>query len=249
MRGDEAFVRRLVDQAPTLRPLFDEHIGDHGEVLAHLFMGDVVRHLYARCQEGTEQAWADVDRILAIADAGWDEGDEFVTNLLYVSLLENLIDAPEECPEVIEHLGPSLLAEYPKLLLPDPAVEAFRRPATPEEQEYVRDLTAQVPILRASLDEHVQRIGVLLPRAFMIDLRMLLEDLASQGHPQVDDVLAVIEDRVEEPGEIPADLLRHRLARALGLVRPELAARFGPRLRRAVAEASLSRPSGPPDAR
>jgi hypothetical protein len=85
----EDLCERIAASDERMRALYAEHLHDHGELLAHVFFGDVTRHYEALCASGQrEQAGqivACVDEALAVAEAG-----SYVDNVIHVSFLEAL---------------------------------------------------------------------------------------------------------------------------------------------------------------
>jgi hypothetical protein len=91
-------VDRLVERFGWLEPLLREHLADNfGEVLPHLFLGDVTRYLVTRMihewQANPDEAAAarnEVDEMLDALEQEFMAGDEEVEDLIAVSFLENL---------------------------------------------------------------------------------------------------------------------------------------------------------------
>jgi hypothetical protein len=85
-RDPPAFVEWLVARQPELAPLLDEHLRTYGELLPHVFFGDVTRYASElACGPDTgrlDSLLSDLDRALTSAR---DETD----NLIWVSFVEN----------------------------------------------------------------------------------------------------------------------------------------------------------------
>lgn len=116
----EAVVDRLVNGFPSIRPLLEEHLTDNfGEVLPHLFLGDVTRYLTrladAVNSPGGGVASAELDRMLAALDTEFVNGDEEVRELLVVSFLENLARDRGAAQQLRPLLKPGLGGELRKL--------------------------------------------------------------------------------------------------------------------------------------
>lgn len=113
------FIERLVDRFPALKPIFDEHISDNfGEVLPHLFLGDLTRYVVARFVEGegesprqSNEAEQDVRRLLNELEQVYADGDGEIQELMSVSFLENLPRPGEEASGVRAWLGPEFSAQ------------------------------------------------------------------------------------------------------------------------------------------
>ena len=109
------FIERLVVRYPGLKPLFDEHVSDNfGEVLPHLFFGDLTRYalaLFADVQERTDvdtQAESELRRLLNDLEDAYADAQEEIQELISVSFLENLPRPGEARSGVRTWLGPEL---------------------------------------------------------------------------------------------------------------------------------------------
>ena len=99
-----------------LSAALDEHLKDNfGELLPHVFFGDVTRRLVALSEDGSDLAHAELDRVLAFLEDRFDEGDEQIQELIAVSLLENLPRPGESGVGIRRSLGPGLRAELDRL--------------------------------------------------------------------------------------------------------------------------------------
>jgi hypothetical protein len=109
----QAFVRALVARFPSLAPLLEEHLTDNfGELLPHIFFGDVVRWVLtlmatARA-EGSLTAQRELREFLSHLEEVYVGGNEELQELLSVSFLENLPRPEEDGAEIRTQLGPSL---------------------------------------------------------------------------------------------------------------------------------------------
>jgi hypothetical protein len=113
-----AVVDRLVERFDSLKPLAREHLADNfGEVLPHVFLGDVTRFLAARVAApgyvpgGIEP---EAKQILAMLAEEFSSGDEEVKELISVSVLENLPEGGVG-RHLRAHLGPALSAELARM--------------------------------------------------------------------------------------------------------------------------------------
>jgi hypothetical protein len=115
-QATERFVDDLVAAFPGLRPAFDEHLSDNfGEVLPHVFFGDLTRYVLARYRAARSepesqrsQAQGEVRALLnELEDAYTSRGDE-VQELIAVSFLENLPRPGDDGAEIGEWLGPAM---------------------------------------------------------------------------------------------------------------------------------------------
>lgn len=115
--GDSAteFVEALVVDHPDLEALLDEHREDNmGEVLPHVFFGDLTRFVVAHHLDPVADP-TELDPLLATLDRGMLDGDDEVKELIAVSFLENLPYPDEDGADIIDRLGPALTAELETL--------------------------------------------------------------------------------------------------------------------------------------
>ncbi len=109
----EAFVQALVERSPSLAPLLEEHLRDNfGELLPHIFLGDVVRWVLtlmatARA-EGSLTAQRELREFLCRLEDTYASGNEELQELLSMSFLENLPRSGEDGAEIRNQLGPTL---------------------------------------------------------------------------------------------------------------------------------------------
>jgi hypothetical protein len=113
------FVRLLLDRAPEVAPILDEHIADNDEMLLHVFV--------ARVRDVTIDAFDRGDRdlssrIVSAFDSGLRDGDEHVENAVAVSFVE---DTPWWNPD-----RDDFMASWPSAL----RAEAARWKAEAEER-------------------------------------------------------------------------------------------------------------------
>ena len=112
----KSFVRSFVSRFPEFRGVLEEHLEDNfGELLPHLFFGDVTRYVVERFQSASRlndaSTLVEVQRLLDFLEAAYaTEGDE-VEELLAVSFLEALPRPLEEGHEIRRLLGPRLACQ------------------------------------------------------------------------------------------------------------------------------------------
>lgn len=106
MLDGQAFVDELLEVVPEAEPTVAEHLDDQdGELLLHLLLSDVLRLTVSAFHGG------DLDlseRILGVVARGLDEGDDYVSNAVAVSFVEDFGASPGETDD--------LLALWPRLL-------------------------------------------------------------------------------------------------------------------------------------
>jgi hypothetical protein len=113
MRASEsAFIAELLAIVPELQPPYLEHLdGNFGELLPHVFFGDVTDwavEQHAATKHGSLAAEEALTRLLNFLESGYPAGDSEVQNLIAVSFLENLPHSHEENWEIRRRLGPNL---------------------------------------------------------------------------------------------------------------------------------------------
>jgi hypothetical protein len=104
--ADAELVQRLVAAVPALEPLAAEHrFGDHGDVLVHAFLGDVMRLLADDVEAGRRDA---AETVLAVLDDAWGgDNDEAIA----ASFVEHLPWPSEPGAALTGLLGPRLRGE------------------------------------------------------------------------------------------------------------------------------------------
>jgi hypothetical protein len=117
------FVERLANRYPSLKPILDEHVSDNfGEVLPHVFFGDLTRLVvseFTRVDSDelreADAVGAEVRRLLAELEDAYADGGEEIQELIAVSFLENLPRPGEEGSGVRAWLGPELRAQLRRI--------------------------------------------------------------------------------------------------------------------------------------
>jgi hypothetical protein len=111
-----ALVDCLVERFEALRPLLREHVADNfGEVLPHLFFGDLTRYVVTRqidAEKASGELAAELEReVAALLDElerVYVEGVDELEELIAVSFLENLPRDGEPGDAIRRQLGPHL---------------------------------------------------------------------------------------------------------------------------------------------
>jgi len=109
-----AFVQAMTTRFPALRPLLDEHVSDNfGEVLPHVFFGDVTSFVVALATQadghGSPQRRELADLLRHLEDS-FVAGDGELQELISVSFLEALPRTGEPGAEVRGMVGTNLRA-------------------------------------------------------------------------------------------------------------------------------------------
>ncbi len=109
MLDREAFVAELLRVAPETRAAVAEHLDDnHGELLLHLLLGDLLR-LTVEAFHGGDQDLA--ERVVGVVARGLDEGDDYVANAVAVSFVEGFGALPRETDDLLGLWPPTLRSE------------------------------------------------------------------------------------------------------------------------------------------
>lgn len=120
MNGAIAFVKAMVGRFEALAPLLKEHITDNmGEVLPHVFFGDLTRYVIALVATvnsgGGLEPRRELRDILDFLEQSFSTGDQELRELIGASFLENLPRPGEEGSEVRSMLGTGLSAELRRM--------------------------------------------------------------------------------------------------------------------------------------
>jgi hypothetical protein len=118
--GSVAFVNRIGGLSPTLTTLLEDHMRDNfGEILPHLFMGDVARHVIALVRAPVSDDSLAVRRelktVLETIEHGYATGTPDVQELIAASFLENLPTQGEPGSEIRGMVGPKLRGQLTKM--------------------------------------------------------------------------------------------------------------------------------------
>jgi len=104
-RSDVDAVEGLVRAHPFLAPLLNEHAEyNFGEVLPHLFLGEVINWLIANWSTHPK----DCQSILAWLDYAYATGDDPVRELVVVSGVENIPSPGKPGSQIRDALSPAL---------------------------------------------------------------------------------------------------------------------------------------------
>ena len=105
------FPARLRAAVPSFAELFDEHLAANGEVLPHVLLGELVRHLSSEAVQHGSTSLA-LRQAIELLDVTINDPDPRLQELVVVSFLENL-DPDLRGIEVIRSmLSPRLNDEY-----------------------------------------------------------------------------------------------------------------------------------------
>ena len=111
------FVALLVRVVPSLKPLHDEHLQEYGELLAHVFMGDVTRWCIEshRRSMRDDASSRDLRVLLVTLEDCFAFANADVQELISASFLENLHQARDQYESLKALLGPLLQDELQRV--------------------------------------------------------------------------------------------------------------------------------------
>jgi hypothetical protein len=100
-------IQRLVAAEPALSDDLDEHLETYGELLPHVFMGELIDRLLEWIGSGQEPALARVRTVLAALEDEYGTDYE-VDELIAASFVEDLPERGESGSGILDLLGPKL---------------------------------------------------------------------------------------------------------------------------------------------
>jgi hypothetical protein len=106
-------IRRIRDEIPGVNDLFKQHLKEQGELLPHVFFGDVTRFFLALVGRHDEAARAASTELMHALEEAMD-GDEPVQELVVASFLENLLGDPM-LDSIRQHLPPKLRRAFERV--------------------------------------------------------------------------------------------------------------------------------------
>jgi hypothetical protein len=104
-----SFVRSMVVHFSGLGTMLDEHIEANGEILPHVFFGDVTRYVVGLFRNS--EASPELHDLLGHLEEAFQRDGPEVRELISVSFLENLPRDSEPGAGIRKLLGPSLANE------------------------------------------------------------------------------------------------------------------------------------------
>ena len=108
-RNETAFIDRLCDAFPSIARLRSEHLQDnYGELLAHLFLGDVARYAISLFDSTSDSARRELTSLSGFMEREYTTGTPSVRDLIDLGFLENLAGPPEAYWRIRTVLGPEL---------------------------------------------------------------------------------------------------------------------------------------------
>jgi hypothetical protein len=110
MKTQGEFIEELLNVEPALREVFDQHIRDNGEVLPHVFMGDVTRFVISAAAR-RNSADPTLPKLIHFLETRFAVAGEDIKNLISVSFVENLVGEDEALGVLVPMMGPYLREE------------------------------------------------------------------------------------------------------------------------------------------
>ena len=107
MTGNE-FVARLRAEVPKFSDSVDEHLADNDELLLHLLLSDLAR----TCSTAWRSEGVELTRsALALLDAALTDGDDYVSNAVSVSFVEDIGPWDPTVRDFVASWPPALLQD------------------------------------------------------------------------------------------------------------------------------------------
>ena len=106
--SERLFFDRLRDAFPGIGRLESEHLRSHGELLSHLFLGEVARHAISLFESGSDSANQELGELFGFMEREYASGAPSVRSLIALGFLENLGGPPEPYWRIRTALGPNL---------------------------------------------------------------------------------------------------------------------------------------------
>jgi hypothetical protein len=117
-RHSDKFVQELVERFPALHSLLREHLEDQcGELLPHVFMGDVTRYFVDAYDAGMPRR-QEVQAMLDYLDERLAHADDDTQELVAVSFVENLPQEGETATGLRRLMGHALRAHAERAFRP-----------------------------------------------------------------------------------------------------------------------------------
>lgn len=109
------YVDGLVEEFPALQPMLREHVSDNfGEVLPHVFFGELTRYAVGEFVKGTDVA--EMQRLLdRLEETFTSTGEDEIATLIADSFVENLPMSGEQGEGIKDLLGPGLRSEFERI--------------------------------------------------------------------------------------------------------------------------------------
>lgn len=122
MTDTVTFIHELTSAVPQLKGLLTQHVAEYGELLPHVYMGEVSRFTVEQHHQsaaGARGPRSVLEELFATIERADTEGSEDVKELISVSFLENIAEEMVASADLQSFLGPTLRREL------QPILEAF----------------------------------------------------------------------------------------------------------------------------
>ena len=101
------YARTYVETFPEYKYELEEHLNDYGELLGHVFFGDIIDiHLVELLE--TETDISRIKKIFHFVNDMYTNGDEYMQNVIVVTILEYLGDDPIILKKAFKYLSNEL---------------------------------------------------------------------------------------------------------------------------------------------
>ncbi len=108
----ETIVGKVIEEAPDLRSLYEEHLRDYGDIIPHVFFGDLTRYVQGAFSGLPSSPARQISlKIIALLERAMLSDDEKLHELVSTSFLENLDQDGEAFNDIRANLGPTLKRE------------------------------------------------------------------------------------------------------------------------------------------
>jgi len=105
------FIKSLLQLVPELHKLYDEHIVDYGELLPHVFLGDVTRFFVQEIRKGAMDKDGPAGRILDFIEDDLKKDEIEIQELISFSFVENIAKDEDIILRLNNLLGPNMKKE------------------------------------------------------------------------------------------------------------------------------------------
>ncbi len=105
-------VQRLIERVPELRGMYQQHVQFNGELLPHVFLGEVCGYVEEQVRSGDVTGQGLLRRIVDFFECAIASGDEDVQELISVSFVENLAWQEDVFERIEGLLGENLRREF-----------------------------------------------------------------------------------------------------------------------------------------
>ena len=113
VKDSEIFVDNMLQQLPSLKTVYDEHIDKNDSLLPHVFMGDLTRFVISESEN--VESRTTLTTLMRYLDDGLRTGSDEVKELIVVSFVENLLGEVAALRSLKPLMGPRLRSEVEQI--------------------------------------------------------------------------------------------------------------------------------------